>query len=86
MYAIRSYYACVGGAACPVMHFQYEWDEVGRLMRARRWDMPSSSGPARRLSASTEAGIRRLATQAYRVLGLSGYARIDLRLPAEGLV
>ncbi|MFW5740388.1 MAG: toxin TcdB middle/N-terminal domain-containing protein, partial [Myxococcota bacterium] len=32
---------CVGDVPCPVMLFQYEWDEVGRLMRARRWDMPN---------------------------------------------
>lgn len=42
------------------------------------------SGPARGLSAQAEAGIRRLATRAYRILGLSGYARMDLRLPADG--
>jgi D-alanine-D-alanine ligase len=42
------------------------------------------SGRARGLSPQAEAGIRRLATRAYRVLGLSGYGRIDLRLPADG--
>lgn len=51
---------------------------------AYRWRVGVHTGPARRLSARTQAGIRRLATRAYRVLGLSGYARIDLRLPAEG--
>ena len=42
------------------------------------------SGPARALAPRTQAEIRRLATRAYRSLGLSGYARLDLRLAAEG--
>jgi D-alanine-D-alanine ligase len=42
------------------------------------------TGRARGLSPQAEAGIRRLALRAYRVLGLSGYARMDLRLPAGG--
>ena len=57
---------CVGGAACPVMHFQYEWDEVGRLMRARRWDMPNwstvppTSEPEAELSFTYDAGDQRI--------------------------
>ena len=42
------------------------------------------SGPARALAPRARAEIRGLATRAYRGLGLSGYARLDLRLPAEG--
>jgi D-alanine-D-alanine ligase len=42
------------------------------------------SGPARGLAPRARAEIGRLATLAYRALGLSGYARIDLRLPADG--
>lgn len=42
------------------------------------------SGRARGISPELETAIRRLATRAYRVLGLSGYARMDLRLPAGG--
>jgi len=42
------------------------------------------SGPARALAPRAQAEIRRLATRAYRILGLSGYARLDLRLPANG--
>jgi D-alanine-D-alanine ligase len=42
------------------------------------------SGPARGLAAAREAEIRRLATRAWRALGLSGYARLDLRLGADG--
>jgi D-alanine-D-alanine ligase len=42
------------------------------------------SGPARALAPSARAEIRRLATRAYQSLGLSGYARFDLRLPTSG--
>jgi D-alanine-D-alanine ligase len=42
------------------------------------------SGRARSLPAATEARVRRLATRAYGILGLRGYARMDLRLPADG--
>jgi D-alanine-D-alanine ligase len=42
------------------------------------------SGRARRLAPEEGARIRRLATRAYRALGLSGHARIDFRLPAGG--
>jgi len=42
------------------------------------------AGRARGLSAVTQARIRRLATGAYRALGLSGHARVDLRLPTGG--
>ncbi len=42
------------------------------------------SGPARALAPRARAEIRRLAIRAYRILGLSGYARIDLRLPVHG--
>jgi len=30
---------CVPVGKCTNQHFEYEWDEVGRLTRARRWDM-----------------------------------------------
>ncbi len=44
------------------------------------------SGRARALPAALETRIRGLATRAYRILGLSGYARMDFRLPADGRV
>jgi len=42
------------------------------------------SGYARRLSASERARIARLAKRAYRILRLSGFARIDFRLAPDG--
>ena len=57
---------CVGGAPCPVMHFEYDWDEVGRLMRARRWDMPNwqtippPSDPQAELSFTYDANDQRV--------------------------
>ena len=30
---------CRPAGKCNEQHFRYEWDEVGRLVRARRWDM-----------------------------------------------
>lgn len=41
-------------------------------------------GRARGLSAQAEAALGRLARRAYRALGLSGHARLDLRLGADG--
>jgi D-alanine-D-alanine ligase len=42
------------------------------------------SGPARRLPAAARAAIPRLARRAWRVLRLSGFARIDFRVDAAG--
>ena len=43
------------GAACK-QRFDYEWDEVGRLVHARRWDVPDASGdPSADLPAATPA-------------------------------
>ncbi|HXK21876.1 MAG TPA: ATP-grasp domain-containing protein [Myxococcota bacterium] len=44
------------------------------------------SGPARELPDATAARITRLCKRVYRVLGLSGYARLDLRLAPDGQV
>ena len=44
------------------------------------------SGPARALPGATAARIERLCKRVYRVLGLSGYARLDLRLAPDGQV
>lgn len=44
-----------------------------------------TSGPAE-LEPEVSARIARLARRVYRILGLSGYARLDLRLDADGRV
>lgn len=44
------------------------------------------SGPARALPAAIAARIARLCKRVYRVLGLAGYARLDLRLAPDGQV
>jgi len=44
------------------------------------------TGPATDLPPGTEARIARLCKRAYRVLGLSGYARIDMRMTPDGKV
>lgn len=44
------------------------------------------SGPAREMPPATAARIARLCKRVYRVLGLSGYARLDLRLAPDGHV
>ena len=45
-----------------------------------------SSSPAQDLPAAVEAQLDRLSRRIYRALGLSGYARMDFRLRADGTV
>jgi D-alanine-D-alanine ligase len=55
-----------------------------------KWDLEYQKrvgidiGPARNLPEGVEARIARAARRIYRALGLSGYARIDLRLAEDG--
>jgi D-alanine-D-alanine ligase len=42
------------------------------------------SAPARDLPARVEAQLDRLSRRIYRALGLTGYARIDFRMRADG--
>ena len=57
-----------------------------------KWDLAYQNrvgidtGPAKNLTPATEARIARIARRVYRILGLSGYARLDLRLSPEGRV
>ncbi len=64
-----------------------------RIATARvKWDLAYqkrlgvSNGPARELPAETGRELGRLAKRIYRGLGLSGYARIDLRMRPDGRV
>jgi D-alanine-D-alanine ligase len=57
-----------------------------------KWDLAYQkrvgidTGPARNLTPTVEARIARIARRVYRMLGLSGYARLDLRLGPDGRV
>ena len=57
-----------------------------------KWDVDyqarvgARSGPARRLPEGKAEEITRMAKRIYRALGLSGFARIDLRLTPEGRI
>lgn len=57
-----------------------------------KWDLAYQkrigieNGPARDLEDATVARLQHLARRTYRVLGLSGFARIDFRLSPEGRV
>jgi D-alanine-D-alanine ligase len=57
-----------------------------------KWDLAYQkrigidTGPAKQLAPAIEARIARIARRVYRMLGLSGYARLDLRLSPEGRV
>ena len=57
---------------------------------AAKWDKAYQeriglrSGPAEGISEEQQAELARLAKRVYRALGLSGYARIDLRMDEEG--
>jgi D-alanine-D-alanine ligase len=71
-----------------------DWPEgAPRIATARvKWNLAYQkergivSRAAKDLPEGSEERIRRLCRRIYRVLGLSGYARIDLRLTAEGKV
>jgi D-alanine-D-alanine ligase len=57
-----------------------------------KWDLAYQervgidTGPAKQLTPSGEARIARIARRVYRMLGLSGYARLDLRLSPDGRI
>jgi len=57
-----------------------------------KWDVDYAqgigikTGKARRLSAAKQKAIQDIARRAYRALQLSGYARMDMRMDAEGRV
>ena len=57
-----------------------------------KWDLAYQkrvgidTGPAKHLTPTIEARIARIARRVYRMLGLSGYARLDLRLGPDGRV
>jgi D-alanine-D-alanine ligase len=72
------------------LHFPDMPDGAHRIATARvKWSTKYqqkhgiTTGPAENLPDSLVAEIRRLCKRVYRVLDLSGYARIDLRLDAS---
>jgi RHS repeat-associated protein len=79
---------CVGGAPCPVMHFVYEWDEVGRLMRARRWDfsnwqtVPPPSNAQAELSFTYDANDQRVRKTSGDLHTLYIFGSLELRRAA----
>lgn len=62
----------------PIATARVKWD----LAYQRRVGI--ETGPAKDLSPEREAEVARIAKRTYRALGLSGYARIDLRLAEDG--
>jgi len=73
------------------MFFENLPDGAEPIATARvKWDpdyqrrVGIDTGPAKELSDEQAASIARVAKRTYRALGLSGYARIDLRLTADG--
>ncbi|MCP3916338.1 MAG: ATP-grasp domain-containing protein [bacterium] len=68
-------------------------DRAPAIMTSKvKWDLAYQkkvglkSGPATDLPAGTEGRITVMAKRIYRALGLSGFARIDMRMNAEGEV
>jgi D-alanine-D-alanine ligase len=55
-----------------------KWSRRYQRKHRIRW------GPAHELGPEVEAHLRAVACRTYRILGLSGYARIDFRMDAEG--
>jgi D-alanine-D-alanine ligase len=64
--------------SAPIATERLKWD------RAYQDRIGARTGPARELPPELERGIPRLAKRIYRILGLSGFARIDLRLAPDG--
>jgi len=62
----------------PIATEKVKWDE--RYQK----QLGIETGPVEDLDAGVAAGIIKLCKRAYRTLGLSGYARIDLRLRPDG--
>jgi D-alanine-D-alanine ligase len=56
-----------------------KWDQAYQARHGVRW------GRAQGLSDALEGRLRVLTRRIYRVLGLSGYARIDYRVDADGV-
>lgn len=62
----------------PIATARVKWD----IAYQRRVGI--DTGPARELAPELDAEINRIARRTYKALGLSGYARIDLRLDEAG--
>lgn len=61
-----------------IASYKAKWDEEYR----KRWGIENEF--ARGLDAATTARIERTAKKIYRLLGISGYGRLDMRLTAAG--
>ncbi|MEZ6126608.1 MAG: ATP-grasp domain-containing protein [Planctomycetaceae bacterium] len=75
------------------MFFRNMPEDVARIATAQvKWNAEYQkkhgieTGPASELSADQLAGIQRMCKRVFRVLNMSGYARIDLRMNAAGQV
>jgi len=64
----------------PIATEKVKWDEKYQKQ------LGVKTGPAAGLPDGVEEKIRKLCVRAYRALGLSGYARLDLRLREDGRV
>ena len=62
----------------PIATRRLKWSRSYQRKHGIRW------GPAKALPAELEGRVQRLAKRTYRVLGLSGYARMDFRLDEGG--
>ena len=75
------------------MMFSKMPDDVANIATARvKWDTDYqkkhgiTTGPAKDISEELERKISHLAKRVFRVLNMSGYARMDLRLQEDGRV
>jgi D-alanine-D-alanine ligase len=64
--------------ARPIATRRLKWSRSYQRKHGIRW------GPAKVLPSEAEGRVQRLAKRTYRVLGLSGYARMDFRLSEDG--
>lgn len=62
----------------PIATRRLKWSRSYQRKHGIRW------GPAKGLSRELEGQVQRLAKRIYRILGLSGYARLDFRLDEQG--
>ncbi|MCL2823881.1 MAG: RHS repeat-associated core domain-containing protein, partial [Polyangiaceae bacterium] len=72
---------CVPAYSCSSQHFEYQWDEVGRLIRARRWDTqnPAAVPPDADLSFAYDSSNQRVRKSSGNLHTLYVFVSLEVR-------